>query len=125
MVGVDTQVVHGFVNCGAGGAITGIGNALPEEALRLVDLCQRAAEGDAESLRLARELDGTLKVLSTFDEGPDLVLYYKHLMVLEGNSEYAHPIHPTDALSPQQQAFLEAQWLQFRRWWQAWPGKVD
>ena len=29
MVGVDTQVVHGFVRCGATGAITGIGNALP------------------------------------------------------------------------------------------------
>jgi 1-pyrroline-4-hydroxy-2-carboxylate deaminase len=27
MVGVDTQVFHGFVNCGATGAITGIGNA--------------------------------------------------------------------------------------------------
>ena len=29
MVGVDTQVVHGFVHCGAVGAITGIGNCLP------------------------------------------------------------------------------------------------
>ncbi|MEZ6135633.1 MAG: dihydrodipicolinate synthase family protein [Pirellulaceae bacterium] len=29
MVGVDTQVFHGFVRCGAGGAITGVGNALP------------------------------------------------------------------------------------------------
>jgi dihydrodipicolinate synthase/N-acetylneuraminate lyase len=29
MVGVDTAVYHGFVNCGATGAITGIGNALP------------------------------------------------------------------------------------------------
>mgnify|MGYP001577971215 FL=1 len=29
MVGVDTQVVHGFVNCNATGASTGIGNALP------------------------------------------------------------------------------------------------
>ena len=28
MVGVDTQVYHGFVHCGAGGAITGVGNAL-------------------------------------------------------------------------------------------------
>ena len=28
MVGVDTQVFHGYVNCGAVGAITGIGNAL-------------------------------------------------------------------------------------------------
>ena len=30
MVGVDTQVVHGFVRCGAKGAITGVGNALPK-----------------------------------------------------------------------------------------------
>jgi dihydrodipicolinate synthase/N-acetylneuraminate lyase len=29
MVGVDTEVFHGFVNCGATGAITGIGNVLP------------------------------------------------------------------------------------------------
>ena len=29
MAGVDTQVAHGFINCGATGAITGIGNALP------------------------------------------------------------------------------------------------
>jgi 4-hydroxy-tetrahydrodipicolinate synthase len=34
MVGVDTQVFHGFVNCGAVGAITGVGNALPEQVLR-------------------------------------------------------------------------------------------
>ena len=27
MVGVDTTVYHGFVNCGAVGAITGIGNS--------------------------------------------------------------------------------------------------
>src|SRR5471030_1762006 len=29
MVGVDTAVFHGFVNCGASGVITGIGNVLP------------------------------------------------------------------------------------------------
>ncbi len=46
MVGVDTQVVHGFVNCGATGAITGIGNVLPREVLHLVSLCERAAKGD-------------------------------------------------------------------------------
>src|SRR4029078_1092550 len=28
MVGVDTQVCHGFIRCGAVGAITGIGNCL-------------------------------------------------------------------------------------------------
>jgi 4-hydroxy-tetrahydrodipicolinate synthase len=33
MAGVDTHVMHGFVNCGATGAITGIGNALPREVL--------------------------------------------------------------------------------------------
>ena len=36
MIGVDTQVFHGFVNCGAQGAITGVGNAIPLEILRLV-----------------------------------------------------------------------------------------
>ena len=65
MVGVDTQVVHGYVRCGAGGAITGVGNALPTEVLHLVKLCERAARGDHEALHLARELDTALAVLST------------------------------------------------------------
>ncbi|MEM1205830.1 MAG: dihydrodipicolinate synthase family protein [Acidobacteriota bacterium] len=125
MVGVDTTVVHGFVRCGATGAITGIGNALPKEVLRLVELCRRAAGGDGVALGLAQELDDALKVLSTFDEGPDLVLHYKRLMVLEGHAVYAHQIHPTDALSPSQSAFLESQWRQFRNWWDGWPGKAD
>jgi len=43
MVGVDTQVFHGFVRCGAVGAITGIGNALPKPVLRLISLCEQAA----------------------------------------------------------------------------------
>ncbi|MEM8933924.1 MAG: dihydrodipicolinate synthase family protein [Acidobacteriota bacterium] len=125
MVGVDTMVVHGYVRCGAGGAITGIGNALPTEVLRFVALCERAADGDAESLRSAHELDDALTVLSTFDEGPDLVLYYKHLMVLEGNPEYEHHIHASDRLSPQQKAHLESQWRQFRTWWDGWSSKAD
>ena len=29
MIGVDTTVYHGYVNCGAVGAITGVGNAFP------------------------------------------------------------------------------------------------
>jgi dihydrodipicolinate synthase/N-acetylneuraminate lyase len=122
MVGVDTQVVHGFVNCGARGAITGVGNALPKEVLRLVELCEQAATGDGESLRLARELDQAMVVLSKFDEGPDLVLYYKHLMVLEGNEEYRYQINPADRLSAAQQAWLESQWRRFRGWWERWPG---
>jgi len=122
MVGVDTQVVHGFVRCGADGAITGVGNALPREILHLVMLCQRAAAGDHEAFRLARELEDALAVLSGYDEGPDLVLYYKQLMVLEGHAEYACHINPTDRLGAAQQAQLENQWRQFRAWWASWPG---
>lgn len=122
MVGVDTQVVHGFVRCGAKGAITGVGNALPTEILRLVALCEQAAGGDHAAYHLATELDDALQVLSSYDEGPDLVLYYKHLMVLEGNAGYAHQINADDRLSPPQQAQLENQWRQFRQWWANWPG---
>ncbi len=122
MVGVDTQVLHGYVNCGAVGSITGVGNALPREVLRYVELCEKAAEGDPEARRLARELSDALTVLSTFDEGADLVLYYKHLMVLEGNPEYVHHFNQSDALSPSQKAFLEEQWKLFRTWWSKWDG---
>lgn len=122
MVGVDTQVFHGFVRCGAVGAITGIGNALPGPVLRLVELCTRAAAGDVEARRLALELEEALRVLSTFDEGPDLVLHYKWLMVLEGHGAYEHHINPSDALSPTQRAFTEAQWRLFRDWWGGWRG---
>jgi dihydrodipicolinate synthase/N-acetylneuraminate lyase len=122
MVGVDTQVVHGYVRCGAKGAITGVGNALPREVLRLVELCELAADGDQDALQLANELDEALLELSRFDEGPDLVLYYKRLMVLEGNPEYAHHINKNDALSASQQNFLEAEWQKFREWWSNWRG---
>lgn len=125
MVGVDTQVFHGFVRCGAVGAITGVGNALPKQVLRLIDLCKEAAAGDAEAWRLAWELDQALKVLSTFDEGPDLVLYYKYLMVLEGHAEYERHVNPADALSPSQASFLRAQWELFKTWWDRWPGAVS
>jgi 4-hydroxy-tetrahydrodipicolinate synthase len=122
MVGVDTQVFHWCVRCGAVGAITGIGNALPGPVLRLVELCTRAAAGDVEARRLALELEEALRVLSTFDEGPDLVLHYKWLMVLEGHGAYEHHINPSDALSPTQRAFTEAQWRLFRDWWGGWRG---
>src|SRR5450830_1437551 len=89
MVGVDTQVVHGFVNCNATGAITGVGNALPREVLQLVALSKQAAKGDAKARRQALELEAALAVLSSFDEGCDLVLYYKYLMVLNGERGYA------------------------------------
>jgi 4-hydroxy-tetrahydrodipicolinate synthase len=122
MVGVDTQVFHGFVRCGAVGAITGVGNALPKPVLRLIELCEQAARGDVNARRLAEELDDALRVLSTFDEGPDLVLYYKQLMVLEGHEEYSWHFNETDRLSNSQRDFLESQWRQFKEWWNRWPG---
>ncbi|MFN3652032.1 MAG: dihydrodipicolinate synthase family protein [Armatimonadota bacterium] len=123
MVGVDTQVYHGFVRCGAVGAITGIGNALPRPVLQLIRLCERAAAGDAEARGLARELDEALHVLSKFDEGPDLVLYYKYLMVLEGNPEYEHHFLESDGLSPTQRELARSQWELFRNWWNEWAGQ--
>ena len=123
MVGVDTQVFHGVVRCGAIGAITGVGNALPREVLRLLELCLQAAKGDSEARQAAWELNEAMAVLSKYDEGPDLVLYYKHLMVLEGNTEYQHHFNSSDAISPSQRGFLEAQWKQFREWWDTWDGK--
>lgn len=120
MVGVDTQVFHGFVRCGAVGAITGVGNALAKPVLRLIALCQQAAQGDIDARRRAEELDNALRVLSSFDEGPDLVLYYKYLMVLEGHAEYTHSINASDALSPSQREFARAQWHLFKNWWHQW-----
>ncbi|WP_374415641.1 dihydrodipicolinate synthase family protein [Ectopseudomonas oleovorans] len=120
MAGVDTQVFHGFVNCGATGAITGIGNALPREVLHLIELCRKAAAGDSEARRRALELEGALAVLSSFDEGTDLVLYYKHLMVLNGDTEYALHFNETDVLSDSQRGYVEAQYKLFRSWYANW-----
>ena len=125
MVGVDTQVVHGFVNCNATGAITGIGNALPREVLQLVSLSKQAAKGDARARRLARELEAALGVLSSFDEGCDLVLYYKHLMVLNGDREYALHFNETDALTDAQRNYAEQQYALFRSWYASWSAEQN
>ncbi|BCH56572.1 dihydrodipicolinate synthase family protein [Agrobacterium vitis] len=119
MVGVDTGVYHGFVNCGAAGAITGIGNALPKEVLHLMALCKEAATGDPRARREAKELEEALMVLSTYDEGPDLVLHYKYLMVLNGETEYTLHFNETDALSSSQRAHLENQYALFNSWYEA------
>ena len=120
MVGVDTQVFHGYVRCKAVGSITGIGNALPKPVLRLIALCEQAAEGDATARRQALELEEALQVLSKFDEGPDLVLFYKYLLVLEGSPEYELNLNESDALSPSQREFARQQWEIFKTWWSRW-----
>ena len=123
LAGVDTQVFHGVVNCGAVGAITGIGNVLPAEVLHYFSLCREAAAGDFEARFFAKELEQALTVLSTFDEGPDLVLYYKYLLTLKGDSAYELHFNETDALSPSQLGYAKEQLELFTAWWDAWPGK--
>lgn len=120
MAGVDTQVFYGFVNCGATGCITGIGNALPKEVLLLVELSKKAALGDVVARRQAQELDAALAVLSSFDEGTDLVLYYKHLLVLNGRKEYTLHFNASDVLTDSQRRYAESQYQLFRNWYAAW-----
>ena len=128
LVGVDTCVFHGFVKCGAVGAITGIGNVLPKEVLHFVALVKAAAAGDVDARIRAQELSEALEVLSIYDEGTDLVLYYKYLMVIEGNREYELHFNPTDELSASQRAHAEQLLKQFKTWYAAWnrlPGAVQ
>lgn len=125
MVGVDTAVFHGYVNCGATGAITGIGNVLPSEVLHLCRLCASAATGDATARRLALELERALHVLSTFDEGPDLVLYFKYMMVLKGHAEFTLNFNPSDALSDSQRNHAQAQLKLFDAWYADWSKQAE
>jgi 4-hydroxy-tetrahydrodipicolinate synthase len=120
MIGVDTAVFHGFVNCGATGAITGIGNVLPKEVIHLCKLSQAAAAGHADARARALELEAALAVLSSFDEGPDLVLYFKHMMVLKGDAEYRLHFNESDALSDSQRGYVEAQFKLFNAWYGEW-----
>ena len=124
VIGVDTQVTHGYVNCGATGWITGIGNVLPDESLTLVRLSQLAAAGDQTAHRLAGELDAALHPLSRLDSGPDLVLYFKHLSVLRGEEAYSHPLLADDRLSPAQANHSAARLRRFQSWWSGWEGKT-
>jgi len=123
LAGVDTQVFHGVVNCGAIGAITGIGNVLPKEITHYVGLCKKAAAGDVEARRFAKEMEQALVVLSTFDEGPDLVLYYKYLLTLKGDSAYELHFNECDELSSSQKGYAKDQLELFDSWWSVWPGK--
>lgn len=120
MVGVDTEVYHGFVNCGATGSITGIGTALPKEALLLATLAKKAAQGNAEARKLALELEEAFSVLASFDEGTELVLYYKYLLVLNGEEEYRLHFNETDILSDTQRNYCEQQYTLFRNWFADW-----
>ncbi|MBS0198903.1 MAG: dihydrodipicolinate synthase family protein [Proteobacteria bacterium] len=127
-IGVDTGAVHGFINCGATGAITGIGNIWPKEVLHMCNLARAAAKGDVEARQRAYELEDAMKVCAIFDEKPDLVLYFKYMMVLAGNHEYALHFNETDELSASQKGFVESQFKLFTTWYAEWsklPGAVQ
>ena len=128
MAGVDTGVYHGYVKAGATGTITGIGNALPKEILHLVALSKAAAAGDPDARVRAQELGEALAILSSWDEGTDLVLYYKFMLELQGEAAYKLHFNATDELSPTQRAWAESQYNQFKTWYAQWsklPGAVQ
>ncbi|WP_028062255.1 dihydrodipicolinate synthase family protein [Solirubrobacter soli] len=127
-IGVDTAVFHGYVNCGAVGAITGIGNVLPREVLHLTNLCVAAARGEAEARQRALELEQAMGVLSSFDVGPDLVLYFKYMLTLRGETEYTLHFNETDELTPSQAGYVRDQLALFDAWYADWsrlPGAVQ
>ncbi len=64
-------------------------------------------------------------MLASFDEGPDLVLYYKHLMTVAGHAGYDRHFNATDALSESQRRYAEAQFALFRAWHADWMKDPD
>ena len=50
--------------------------------------------------------------------------YYKHLLVLLGDSKFELHFNQDDRLSPSQQAFAESQLNIFQTWWSNWAGKT-
>ena len=57
------------------------------------------------------------------DEGPDLVLYYKYILVLLGDSDFEHHFNETDKLSDSQRHYAEEQLKIFKNWWANWGGQ--
>ena len=86
----------------------------------MVSLAEKAAAGQVQARLLAQELESALSVLSSFDEGPDLVLYYKHLLVLNGEDEYRLHFNASDELTNEQRAYCEKQYSQFKAWFHDW-----
>ena len=84
-------------------------------------------------LELPRELGASrrfqllfaLIVLSTFDEGPDLVLYYKYILFLLGDKDFELHFNETDILSDSQRGFVETKLKLFKDWYAGWPANPD
>ena len=67
---------------------------------------------------------GALGILALFDDGVDLVLFYKYLLVLERNSGYEQHFDASDRLPNSQKQYAQAQLELFKCWYARWPGAV-
>ena len=89
-------------------------------ARRLSEAALLAASGAVSRDEVMLRFDILRSRLALMDEGPDLVLYFKHMMVLKGDPEYALHFNEDDALSPSQAAFAEKQLKLFDAWYADW-----
>jgi hypothetical protein len=53
------------------------------------------------------------------------VLYYKHLMVLNGDSEYGLHFNDSDALTESQRSYVEMQYRLFKTWYADWALQLE
>ncbi len=109
-----------FVNCGATGCITGIGNALPKEVLLLVELSKKQPR---EMSLLGVKLRSWMlhwPCCRPLTKARIWVLYYKHLLVLNGKKEYTLHFNASDVLTDSQRRYAESQYQLFRNWYAAW-----
>ncbi len=53
------------------------------------------------------------------------MLFYKHLMVLNGDKEYTLHFNETDALSDAQRRYAENQYALFRQWYANWSAEQN
>jgi dihydrodipicolinate synthase/N-acetylneuraminate lyase len=121
VVGLDTQVVHGFTKCKAKGAITGVGNVIPEAVSTLIRLCQEYQTNPSEQLLSRIEaLDRIIMPLAEYDAGPHLVFYYKYLMTLQGYEGYERHIFQEDRLTAEQAREAKGRLEEFKMRWVQW-----
>ncbi len=122
MVGVDTEVYDGVVKSGASGTITGIGTGFPTRFCFGLPCRARPPRAIPRPIR-ARELAEAFSVLAGFDEGVDLVVSFKPMMVLNGEDEYRANLNETDELSPARAGYCEARYRRFRAGFANWSGQ--
>jgi len=84
-----------------------------------------AARGGGGASDASVELDSALEVLSADDEGPDLVLYYKYILTLLGESDFELHFNEGDSLSDSQKHNAESELGRFQAWWESWPGPTS